>query len=199
LLGAAILGALPSVSSAQYSPYYYFRHGSYYQPNMYSAPGTVPSEYRGTAAYLYGDDYSPYDYLRHGTYSMPRYYGYDTRFGYPAVPGYYGYTPSYSPPTVTARAQEEQEVPANDTRAFIRVRVPANAEIWFEGDKTNQTGPERNFVSPALQTGKTFTYDVRARWTESGGKVIDKTKQVKVEAGRRSTLDFTSADANGKP
>jgi uncharacterized protein (TIGR03000 family) len=212
LLGAAVLCALPGVSSAQYSPYYYLRSGSYNEPHMYSAPGTSPtvpsvswgryspyyylrsgsydephmysapgtspSNYRGSAAYLYGDSYSPYNYLRDGTYSMPLYYGYNTRFGNPAG--------------------EDQEVPANDTRAFIRVRVPANAEIWFEGDKTNQTGTERNFVSPALETDKSFTYDIRARWTDGGGKVVDKTQKVNVEAGRRSTVDFVSTDAKAK-
>src|SRR5260370_5554535 len=112
----------PSVSSANYSPYYYFRHGSYNEPHMYNAPGTSPSDYRGTAAYLYGDSYSPYDYLRHGTYSMPLYYGYNTRFGYPAGPAYYGYTPSYSAAAVMSRVEEEQEVPADDNRRILRER-----------------------------------------------------------------------------
>jgi uncharacterized protein (TIGR03000 family) len=192
LLGAVVLCALPSVSSAQYSPYYYFRHGSYYQPNMYSAPGTAPSEFAGTAMAVYGDDYSPYDYLRHGTYSMPRWYGYNS-----SRPTYVYAPPVYIPPSSSRLiGAEEQEVPANDTRAFIRVRVPASAEIWFEGDKTSQTGTERRFVSPALQPGRSFTYDIRARWTDASGKVIDKTEHVKVEAGRLSTVDFASAAAS---
>jgi len=199
LLGAAALCVLPGASSAQqpgYSPYYYLKHGSYWDPYYYSAPGTSPGPFAGTATAVYGDAYSPYDYLRHGTYSMPSYHGYNTRFGYPAGPVFSGYTPSYGAP---ARADEEQAIAANDNRAFIRVRVPANAEIWFEGDKTSQTGPERSFVSPALRTGKAFTYDIRARWTDSSGQAVDQTKQVKVEAGRRSTVDFVSADANAKP
>jgi uncharacterized protein (TIGR03000 family) len=185
LLAAAALCALPSVGSAQpppyYSPYHYLRHGTYYDPYLYSAPGTSPGSYWGTAAYVYGDAYSPYDYLRHGTYAAPSHYGAYSR------PAYYGYT-----------RPELQAVPVNDPRAFIQVRVPAAAEIWFDGDKTSQSGAVRDFVSPALQTGRSFTYEIRARWTDDSGKVIDKTKQVKVEAGKQSTADFLSPDAGTK-
>ena len=194
LLGVAALCALPGVSSAQYSPYFYLRHGSYYEPHMYSAPGTAPADFSGTATAVYGDAYSPYDYLRHGTYTMPYYY-YPRPVSYSSRPLY---TPSYSYAPSDAGA-EEQTVPVNDNRAFIRVHVPANAEIWFEGDKTNQKGTDRTFASPALQPGRTFNYDIRARWTGADGKVVDQTQKVKVEAGRRSNVDFASAAANAKP
>jgi uncharacterized protein (TIGR03000 family) len=197
LLGAALLGALPSVSSAQqpvWSPYHYLTHGSYWDPYYYSAPGTSPGPFAGTAMAVYGDSYSPYDYLRHGTYAALPVNATNPRFGFPLGRAFSGYTPSH-----TFVPRDTVEVPANDTHAFIHVLVPANAEIWFEGDKTNQTGPERNFVSPALPTGKSFTYDIRARWTDGTGKTVDKTKQVKVEAGRRSTVDFVGADENAKP
>ena len=160
LLGAAALCALPSVGSAQpppyYSPYHYLRHGTYYDPYLYSAPGTSPGSYWGTAEYVYGDAYSPYDYLRHGTYAAPSHYG--MRY-----PGY------------NAISRPELRAAPADTRAFIQVRVPAAAEIWFDGEKTSQTGSVRDFVSPALQTGRSFTYEIRARWTDEGGKVIEKT------------------------
>jgi uncharacterized protein (TIGR03000 family) len=198
VLGAVTLGALPGVGSAQsspvyyygYSPYYYFRHGSYWEPNMY---GTAPGDFRGSAAYLYGDQYSPYDYLRHGTYSFPSASRYLPRFGIPDGPMYRALTPPTSAPAAVAA----EAAPA-DNRAFVQVRVPANAEIWFEGDKTTKTGPERAFTSPALEPGRSFTYDIRARWTDSSGKVTDETRQVKVQAGRTTTVDFGTADTSGK-
>ena len=64
--------------------------------------------------------------------------------------------------------------------------MPADAEIWFEGDKTSQTGTSRTFVSPALQPGRNFTYDIRARWISSEGKNVDQTRQVRVQADMRS-------------
>jgi len=103
-------------------------------------------------------------------------------------------------PPGLAIGEEEQEEALNDSgRAFITIRVPVNAEIWFEGDRTQQTGTSREFVSPPLDRGRTFTYDVRARWTDNNGKVMEKTEKVTVEAGRRSRVDFlTSAAAPSK-
>ena len=71
----------------------------------------------------------------------------------------------------TATGQgSRHSVSAIDNAAMMEIRVPANAEVWVEGDKTSQTGAVRHFVSPTLQTGKTFTYDIRARWTGADGK-----------------------------
>jgi uncharacterized protein (TIGR03000 family) len=75
-------------------------------------------------------------------------------------------------------------------RAIIDVRVPADAEILFEGDKTSQTGANRAFVSPALQPGRTFTYEIRAKWTGTDGKPVEQTRQVKIQAGVRTLVDF---------
>jgi uncharacterized protein (TIGR03000 family) len=206
VLGVAALGGLPGVSSAQqygpggYSPYYYLKHGSYYEPNMYSAPGTSPGNFAGTAMAVYGDAYSPYDYLKHGSYSWPHPY---PSYYFPlsravTEPPTYSYSaPSYAPyyyaPSATStRTGEEQDAALSEGRAAVRVRVPAKAEIWFEGEKTSQTGEMRNFLSPPLERGKTYTYDVKARWTDDAGKVVERTQEVKVRAGGRSTADFTT-------
>jgi uncharacterized protein (TIGR03000 family) len=84
------------------------------------------------------------------------------------------------------------------TEASIQVQVPANAEIWFDNRKTSQTGELRTFVSPSLENGKTFTYAVRARWTDASGKVVEQTKQVEVQAGQLSTADFRAEVARGR-
>ena len=82
--------------------------------------------------------------------------------------------------------------------ASVQVRVPANAEIWFDNLKTSQTGTLRTFASPPLETGKTFIYAVHVRWTDSSGKVIDLTKKVEVRAGELSSADFTGESASSK-
>jgi len=89
--------------------------------------------------------------------------------------------------------EEQEESPGNSGRAWIEIQVPSNAEIWFEGDRTMQTGTQRQFVSPPLDRGRKFTYDVRARWTDGNGKVVDRTQKVKVEADRRTFVDFQTA------
>jgi uncharacterized protein (TIGR03000 family) len=73
--------------------------------------------------------------------------------------------------------------------------LPPDAELWFEDDKTRQAGASRDFVSPPLQVGRVFTYKVRARWTDSNGRVIDRARPVNVEAGRRVVVDFATEAA----
>ncbi len=68
--------------------------------------------------------------------------------------------------------------------------VPANAEIWFDGAKTKQTGPSREFVSTPLAPDRSYTYHLRVRWTEDG-RTIERTRRVPVRAGDRIRLDFT--------
>jgi uncharacterized protein (TIGR03000 family) len=82
-----------------------------------------------------------------------------------------------------------EPVAPNPNSATMNVKVPAGAEIWFEGSKTGQTGTTRTFVSPPLEPGRGFTYDVRARWTENG-KEVDQTRQVHVRAGEKVDVDF---------
>ncbi len=59
--------------------------------------------------------------------------------------------------------------------------------------KTNQTGAMRRFLSPTLPPGRSLTYNVRARWTDATGKVIDETKPVQVQAGQLSSANFANA------
>jgi uncharacterized protein (TIGR03000 family) len=69
------------------------------------------------------------------------------------------------------------------------VRVPANAEIWFEGVKTSQTGDFRVFESPELKPGVDYNYEVRARWVENG-QTVEKTRNLTVRAGDQIAVNF---------
>ena len=64
-----------------------------------------------------------------------------------------------------------------------------DAEIWFSGDKTTQTGSTRRFETPPLEPGSNYSYVVRARWTENG-KERDETKKVAVHANDRVAVEF---------
>jgi len=87
------------------------------------------------------------------------------------------------------REPEEAKGPAR-----IEVRVPPDAELWFSGAKTRQTGAVRLFRSPALEPGQWYGYDVKARWTE-GGKEVVRSTHVSVAAGVQVGVDFTKRDA----
>ncbi len=69
--------------------------------------------------------------------------------------------PSYYPATA------ETAMPA-DTRAYLTVTVPANAQVWVGDRLSSQRGTVRQFYSSPLTPGKNFTYEIRARWLPGG-------------------------------
>lgn len=83
-------------------------------------------------------------------------------------------------------------VPTPDAPAgtvLLNVRTPAQAQVWIEGDKTQQSGQFRQFVSPPLEQGKTYSYQVKAEWTENGRK-ITRNRKVMVHAGEAIDIDL---------
>jgi uncharacterized protein (TIGR03000 family) len=86
-------------------------------------------------------------------------------------------------------------VPANST-AQVVVRLPADAQLYFEGIPMELTGPERNFVSPPLTPGRNYQYDVRAVWNDEQGREVVRDRKVPVRAGGRVTVDFLTPPAS---
>jgi len=135
----------------------------------------------------------------YGTYGSGD-YGYTRNYGYfSTYPDYSGYyvdegseSPSYSS-TGPATTYQSFYPSTPSTAVTMNVHVPdANADVWIENSPTQQRGMDREFVSPALDTGRTFTYHVRARWMENGQE-RDQTRNVDVQAGQRVTVDFTQS------
>jgi uncharacterized protein (TIGR03000 family) len=83
--------------------------------------------------------------------------------------------------------------PATGT-AFVHVHLPADARLYFEGEPTAETGPDRVFESPALARGRNYRYNVKAVWNDNGQEVV-RTRSVLVRAGERVDVDFTAATA----
>jgi len=97
---------------------------------------------------------------------------------------YYGRT-YYSQPVVS-----QSFIAEVDHRVHIHLQVLANAGIWFDGEKTIQTGSFREYVTPPLPTGKDYTYAVRVEWTENGRK-LESTRHIRIRAGDRVSLDLS--------
>jgi uncharacterized protein (TIGR03000 family) len=137
-------------------------------------------------------------------------YGYPWYYG-DYYPGYYGaadygyspavtYSPGYSeyPDVLSASSYSQPSVvtvpdiygPPSDNAVYLEVRVPPDAELWFEGQKCTQTGPIRYFESPPLTLGQNYVYHVRVRWIENG-REVERTQEVTVSAGKRLSIDFT--------
>jgi uncharacterized protein (TIGR03000 family) len=135
--------------------------------------------------------YGPGYYGGYSDYSYP-YYGYDNSYpGYYSYPDYYGpdfsYVPDYSYSQNLPSYDLEQSAP--DNRAHIRVRVPGNAQLWFDDQPTTRAGSVRTFTSPDLTPGHTYTYDLRAQWRQ-GNQDVTQTRHVVVHPGEQVMVDF---------
>jgi uncharacterized protein (TIGR03000 family) len=78
-----------------------------------------------------------------------------------------------------------------DNRAGIRVVLPAaDAQVWLDGMLMKETGSERRFITPVLDSKSTYTYRVRARWRGPDGMQED-TRTISFRAGANVVVDFT--------
>jgi uncharacterized protein (TIGR03000 family) len=146
-------------------------------------------------------DYPYYGYGGYGDYPLGGYYGlnsgyYDPPAGYASA----GPAPAADPNAVAgaalstdARRSGYYAPPMSGpapTVARVRLFVPADAKVWFNGTETRQTGPERLFDTPTLEPGQKYKYDLQAEWNE-GGKLVKRTRSVSVRAGRETSIDLT--------
>jgi uncharacterized protein (TIGR03000 family) len=80
---------------------------------------------------------------------------------------------------------------AREATATIALRAPAGARVWIQGQEMTQKGTVRRFVSPALEPGRRYGYDVRVVWNEDGRKVV-REQHLTVGAGDEQTVTFVS-------
>jgi uncharacterized protein (TIGR03000 family) len=137
------------------------------------------------------------------SYSPPAYYYAPPPSSYaPASPNADAsyFSPSNFPQGVSGYYTPSDSV--NDRATQVSLRVPANAEVWFDGNPTQQRGERRTFVSPPLDSDKTMHYEVRARWVDANGQKVEQTRRVAVRAGQLSMVDFLrpeSTESKPKP
>ena len=137
----------------------------------------------------------------YGYYGYPGYgYGYGGGYALPAVVPPVILPPdplllgSAAPAAVPVQGQAVAAAPAPPAptlanKARIQVIVPEDAVLWFEGVATTLTGTSRVFNSPELPSDKTYVYEVKARWMQSG-QPIERTLTVKVQRNKTSVADF---------
>jgi uncharacterized protein (TIGR03000 family) len=132
-----------------------------------------------------------------GWYGSPRFFHRDWSAGYyypvdgapyhDPYPAYYpnggaSYHDSYG-------AYYPQDQAADVKAVTIRMHVPSDARVWFEGEATSQSGTDRTFVSPPLAPGREYVYHLRVQWYENG-KAVERNRKVRVHAGDRINLTF---------
>ena len=162
----------------------------------------------GFYGFPYGYGFYGFGYPAFYGYGYPGFYGY----GYPGLYGYgsagiygYPYPPSGYPvpgPQGPFDPDAHPLAPSpNGGRGLpvtVTLKVPANAEVWFNGAKTTQTGTVRQFQSPPVEPGATFEYEIRVTWQQAG-QPVTQTRHVTVRAGQNVDLDFRTRIAPPQP
>jgi len=182
------------------SNYGYGPYSGYGQNFGYGGYGY--NTYPGFNTNQYGYSNVPfYSNYQQGYNSAPGYYnGSPNRYygstnvvtpNYQMAPGYQ-MTPNYQMNTggMTGMVGSPQGQSMSNA-AMITVIVPPEAQLWIDSQQSNQTGPQRQIVTPAtLEPGKTYHYTLKAQWTENG-QPVTREKSVDFQAGGQVTVDFT--------
>jgi uncharacterized protein (TIGR03000 family) len=169
------------------SPY---RYGSWGYPGYYSGYNyAYPRYYSGYSYYR-----PSYTYYPSTSYYQPDYYSYarPSTYTYVNPPGYsYSAAPTTTYQSLYPPSTTYDSTPSSDRAVKVRVTVPdPNAEVYFGGHRTQQTGTVREFASSPLEGDGQYVYQVRARWSENG-QMVERSRDVTVRPGEYVSVDFT--------
>jgi uncharacterized protein (TIGR03000 family) len=151
--------------------------------------------YTGGPGYSYATAYHYSLPFTNNGFSSPWVYPYDwtsipwNGYSYPGRPLFKSSTCFAAPAPVELVPVPAGAVATSSAPAVVAVHVPADAELWFDGSRTDQTGSDRSFESPPLPPGKVFHYTVRARWMD-GGKRMEQFQLIQVRAGQQARATF---------
>jgi uncharacterized protein (TIGR03000 family) len=79
--------------------------------------------------------------------------------------------------------------PLTDNRCHLQVLVPPDATLWVGNEQANKSGPVREFVSPVVAPGQSYTYNLRAQWPKDG-KVVEQARDVTVQPNQTVVVHF---------
>jgi uncharacterized protein (TIGR03000 family) len=129
--------------------------------------------YPYSSSYYSYPDYSGYTYPDYSSYSYPITTSTPVINSVVPASGVYSSIPSTSAPSST---------PAPAT---VTVVVPENAQVWFDGKETSETGHDRVFTSATLQPDQSSVLEVKARWDGS-----TRTMQLPIRAGDKISVEL---------
>ena len=78
--------------------------------------------------------------------------------------------------------------------ATIIVNMPALASLTVDGNATSSTSTRRVFVTPALEAGSEYVYNLTATVMVEG-QAVPQTQAVTVQGGRTTEVNFSFATA----
>jgi uncharacterized protein (TIGR03000 family) len=105
----------------------------------------------------------------------------------PVVPG----TPEKKKTDGDLPMPKEKKKPAEDTsvRARLTVELPQGARLFVDGSPVKATSAKRSFITPPLQAGQTYYYDLRAEMIRDG-QTVAVSRRVLVRPGQEAHASF---------
>jgi len=186
-----------------YTPGYGMSYGNFNYTPGYGLNYGNPGYGYGYSGYGYNQGYGYSPWYGSPGYSVPQWTGSTNPYSYGqynVMPGY-----NYSVPTDAAAMGQQSGVTqamyqSGNAPAYVRVILPApDAQVFFGDQSTQQTGaPVRDFVSPPLEQGKQFQYEIRCQWKQ-GDQSKDEKKTVDVQAGSRVVVNFAQQQQGNMP
>jgi uncharacterized protein (TIGR03000 family) len=73
--------------------------------------------------------------------------------------------------------------------ATVIVKASGDVRLSVDGQPTRFTAPEQRFVTPQLEAGKSYFYEIQATVARDG-KDVSVTRKVTVRAGEEARVDF---------
>jgi len=148
--------------------------------------------------------YPPYN----NNYPYAPYEAYSSSYVSPYYPAATTYDSGYGDATLPedgmpSAPQQQVEIPhptgalraPPPNAAVIRVYVPNEfATVLFDGVKSSSVGTTRYYVTPDLEAGKKYNYDISATVTRNG-QPITEDRHVTVVAGQTTVVDFNKSSA----
>lgn len=99
---------------------------------------------------------------------------------------------------VILRPANEVMASTSSNKVKLAMQVPADAVVYLAGQKMTLTGTQRLFVTPALETGKTFQYPIRVEMVQNGQPVVLSATQP-IRAGQTIELVVSGNQIAQKP
>lgn len=84
--------------------------------------------------------------------------------------------------------------PANrpvDNAGHFELILPFEAEVFVNGVQTRQTGFVRHYNTPKLTPGVSYNYQVRVRYVDVHGDIVEETRDLRFKANDWFRVDFT--------
>jgi uncharacterized protein (TIGR03000 family) len=82
--------------------------------------------------------------------------------------------------------------------ATVIVKAPLDVRVTVNGAVTERTKTEQVFTTPALDAGRSYSYEFKAEAVRDG-KTVTRTQKVVVKAGRQSDADFSDLTIASAP